>query len=65
MRVAPVLVILPFILGLGLSLRITDFINQFINEDSNQRQLEEVCSNINKHFESSQKLLKSNNCKYS
>lgn len=42
MRLGPVLAILPFILGLGLSLRITNFLNQFINEDSNERQLEEL-----------------------
>jgi len=42
MRFAPVLIVLPLILGLGLTLRITDFINQFSNENSNQRQLAEL-----------------------
>ena len=42
MRIGTVLAILPFILGLGLSLRITNFLNQFTNEDSNERQLEEL-----------------------
>ena len=42
MRIGTVLAILPFILGLGLSLRITNFLNQFTNEDSNGRQLEEL-----------------------
>ena len=50
MRLTPVLFVLPFILGLGLTLRITDFINQFIiNEDSNQRQLAEVLPSMNEH----------------
>jgi len=42
MRFAPFLFVLPLILGLGLTLRITDFINQFSNENSNQRQLAEL-----------------------